>query len=177
MSENTQPDLASQFRELGDNLKNVFQSAWESEEAQKLKEELKDGLTELGDATSQAVEDFKASGAEETIKAEAEDLKARVHSGEFEARTRDEISKALNIINIEPEWLYIELEVPIGTLPSLIATTLMEETAERALALDPSRSMKSPWSNGYLIRTPAESLHDNEIDRFVNFYRSTQLPG
>ena len=101
MSENTQPDLASQFRELGDNLKNVFQTAWESEEAQKLKEELKDGLTELGDATSQAVEDFKTSGAGETIKAEAEDLKARVHSGEFEARTRDEISKALNIINIE----------------------------------------------------------------------------
>ena len=83
----------------------------------------------------------------------------------------------LKVVKIQPEWLYVELEVPVGTLPSLIATTLMEDTAERALALDPSRSLKSPWSNGYLIRTPAESLQDNEINRFVDFYRSTQPSG
>jgi len=81
----------------------------------------------------------------------------------------------LQVVNIEPEWLYVELGVPVGTLPSLIATTLMEDTAERAMALDPSRSMRSPWSNGYLVRTPPENLKDHDIDRFVNFYRSSQL--
>jgi hypothetical protein len=101
MSENPQPDLASQFHELGENLKQMFQSAWESEEAQKLKHELKDGLTELGNATTQAVEDFKVSEAGQKFKAEAEDIKTRVQSGELEAKSRQEISKALNIINTE----------------------------------------------------------------------------
>lgn len=101
MSDNTQPDLASQFRELGENLKHMFQSAWDSEEAQELKEELKDGLTELGDAATKAVEDFKVSEAGERLKAEADDLKARVESGELETKARQEISNALTLLNAE----------------------------------------------------------------------------
>ncbi len=101
MSENTQPDLASQFRELGENLKNMFQSAWESEEAKTLKQELKDGFVELGAASSQAVEDFKVSEAGHRLKSEAQDLKTRVESGELEEKTRQEIAKALNLINTE----------------------------------------------------------------------------
>jgi hypothetical protein len=85
MSENTQPDIASQFRELGENLKNIFKTTWESDEAQTLKEELKNGLDELGNATVEAVEDFKVSEAGQKLKDEAEDIKARVESGELEA--------------------------------------------------------------------------------------------
>ena len=101
MSENNQTDLASQFRELGENLKNMFQSAWDSEEAQNFKEELRNGLTELGNAATQAVEDFHVSEAGQKIKTEAEDFKNRVESGEVEDKAREEISKALNIINTE----------------------------------------------------------------------------
>lgn len=101
MSEKNQTDLASQFRELGENLKNMFQSAWDSEEAQNFKEELRNGLSELGDAASQAVEDFHVSEASQKIKTEAEDFKNRVESGEVEDKAREEISKALNIINTE----------------------------------------------------------------------------
>jgi hypothetical protein len=101
MSESTQPDITSQFRELGENLKNIFKTAWESDEAQTLKEELKNGLDELGNATVEAVEDFKVSEAGQKLKDEAEDIKARVESGELEAKTREEISKALDLINAE----------------------------------------------------------------------------
>jgi hypothetical protein len=103
MSENTnpQPDLASQFRELGENLKNMFQQAWESDEALKFKEELRTGLTELGNAATQAVDDFKVSEAGQKLKTEAKDFKSRVESGEVEAKARDEISKALSLINTE----------------------------------------------------------------------------
>ncbi len=101
MTENKQPDLASQFRELGENLKQIFQTAWESEEAQNFKEELKDGLTEIGNAASQAVEDFKISETRQKIRAEAVDFKARVESGEVESKAREELSKALDLINKE----------------------------------------------------------------------------
>jgi len=101
MTENPQPDLAAQFRELGQNLKSMFESAWESEEAHQLKEELKDGFVELGSAAEQAVADFKVSEAGRNLKSEAEDLKARFESGELETKTRQEISKALHTINTE----------------------------------------------------------------------------
>ena len=101
MTEDKQPDLTSQFRELGENLKSVLKAAWESDEAQQFKNELKDGLAELGNAASQAIEDFKVSEAGDRIRAEAEDFKSRVESGEVETKARDELSKVLDRINSE----------------------------------------------------------------------------
>ena len=68
---------------------------------QNLKDELKDGFTELGTAATQAVEDFNLSEAGQTLKSEAEAFKSRVKSGETESKARQEISKALEIINAE----------------------------------------------------------------------------
>ena len=101
MTENPQPDLSAQFHQLGQNLKHLFQSAWESDEAQKFKEELKEGFTELGSTAEQAVADFKVSEAGRNLKSEAEALKTRIESGELEEKSRQEIAKALNIINTE----------------------------------------------------------------------------
>ena len=103
MSENPnpQPDLTDQFRELGENIKSFFQSAWESEESQKLRQELKNGLNELGKATNEAVDEFKASESGQKFKAEADEFINRVETGEVEAKARDEISKVLTFINSE----------------------------------------------------------------------------
>jgi len=101
MTEEQQPDLTSQFREMGDNLKNILQSAWGSEEAQKLRHDLKNGLSELGKAANDAVDEFNVSEAGQRIKEETHDLKDRVVSGEVEAKARQEISKALHSINTE----------------------------------------------------------------------------
>ena len=101
MTEKSQPDLSSQFQELGENIKTMFQSAWESDEAQKLKEDLRIGFDELGKAAVQAVEDFNMSETGQTLKTEAEELKSRVESGELETKARQEISKALEMINAE----------------------------------------------------------------------------
>jgi len=103
MSDNpeSQSDIPSQFRELGENLKSFFHSAWESEESQKLRQELKTGLDELGKATNEAVDEFRASETGQKLKAEAEDFKSRVETGEVEAKAREEISKVLSFINTE----------------------------------------------------------------------------
>ncbi len=101
MTEQSQPDLASQFRELGDNLRSILHTAWGSEEAQKLRQDLKNGLAELGQAANDAVEEFNASEAGQRLKAETDEFKARVASGEVETKARQEISKALHTINAE----------------------------------------------------------------------------
>lgn len=98
-----QPDLASEFRALGDNLKNILQSSWESPEAQRLRQDVKEGLNQLGQATNQAVKDFEQSEAGQRIKAEAQDLKERIASGEVEAKARSELSKVLRTLNQELE--------------------------------------------------------------------------
>ena len=98
---NPQPDITSQFRELGENIKNFFHTAWESEESQKFRQELQNGLNELGRVTNEAVDEFKASETGQKLKAEAGDFVNRVETGEVEAKAREEISKVLNFINQE----------------------------------------------------------------------------
>ena len=107
MTENPNPDpqpqsdIADQFRELGENIKNFFHSVWESEESQNFRSELQNGLNEFGKATNEAIEEFKTSETGQKFKAEAEDFKSRVESGEVEAKAREEVSKVLTFINTE----------------------------------------------------------------------------
>ena len=98
---NPQPDISSQFRELGENIKNFFHSAWESEESQKFRQELQNGLNELGRATNEAVDEFKTSETGQKIKAETDEFINRVETGEVETKAREEISKVLDFINQE----------------------------------------------------------------------------
>ena len=119
MSENPNPqsDIASQFRELGENIKNFFQAAWESEESQIFRQELQNGLNELGRATNEAVEEFKASETGQKVKAEAEDFINRVETGEVEAKARQEISKVLSFINQELGSLNEQIKPEEATTP------------------------------------------------------------
>ena len=98
---NPQPDIGSQFRELGENIKKFFQTAWESEESQKFRQELQNGLNELGRATNEAVDEFKTSETGQKFKAEADEFINRVETGEVETKAREEISKVLDFINTE----------------------------------------------------------------------------
>ncbi|HLA44637.1 MAG TPA: transposase, partial [Aggregatilineales bacterium] len=79
-----------------------------------------------------------------------------------------------NRTHIESNWIYVSVEVPSGTLPHTVAHTLMNQTAERALTIDPTRAIETPWSAGYLVRTPPDYIQEQDIQRFIRFYRSTQ---
>ena len=97
----TSRDLASEFQELGNNLKNIFVNAWESEERKSLQKELEDGFSELGTSLKQTAEEIHDSDAGQRVKAEAEDLRDRVRSGEVETKIREDILAALHKVNSE----------------------------------------------------------------------------
>ena len=103
MSENPNPqsDITEQFRELGENIKSFFHSVWESEQSQIFRDEIQNGLNELGRATNEAVEEFKSSETGQKFKAEADDFINRVETGEVETKAREEISKVLDFLNNE----------------------------------------------------------------------------
>lgn len=99
--EQESPDLGSEFRELGENLKNMFQTAWDSEEAQRFRDEFRHGLGEVGHSVDDAAEEIRQGETGKRLREEAEEFKQRIHSGEFESQAREELYKALRMINSE----------------------------------------------------------------------------
>lgn len=94
-------NLASEFQELGNNLKNIFVSAWESEQRKNIQQELEDGFSELGESLKQTAEEIHDSEAGQRVKAEAEDLRDRVRTGEVETKIREDILSVLHKVNSE----------------------------------------------------------------------------
>jgi hypothetical protein len=103
MSEQQKPenDLRDEFRALGENLKQLFGAAWESEERKKLQQDIKDGMKELGVVLEGFAEDVRSSEVGETIRKEANDFGERVRSGEVEQKAREGILDALQALNSE----------------------------------------------------------------------------
>jgi signal recognition particle GTPase len=108
MSENNPNDnkspndnISDQLNELGKNLRDALQTAWESEERRKLQKEIEDGLANLGASLSQASKDFSNSPTGKTIKEDVEDLQERWRTGEVGSKARSEIVEALRKVNDE----------------------------------------------------------------------------
>lgn len=99
--QNESNDIADELRLLGKNIKEALRGAWESEERHKLQEEIKGGLAELGNMLNQAADDFKGSQAGQNIKADIDDFKERLRTGEVESKVRSEILEALQTANRE----------------------------------------------------------------------------
>ncbi len=83
-NENKSPNdnIGEQLNELGKNLREALQSAWESEERRKLQKEIEDGLANLGASLSQAAKDFSNSPTGESLKEDVKDLQERWRTGE-----------------------------------------------------------------------------------------------
>jgi gas vesicle protein len=99
----TAEDLASEFKNLGDNLRNLFVSAWESEQRKSLQNEIETGLSDLGDTLKKTAADFEESETGQRIKSEAEDLRDRVREGEVERKVRSDLRDFLKKLNTELE--------------------------------------------------------------------------
>jgi hypothetical protein len=96
-------EVASEFKDLGDNLKSILQHAWESEERKNLQREIETGLANLGKTVDEAVTEFKQSDTGQRLKTEAQDLQQRIRSGEVEASLREDLLAALRKVNSELE--------------------------------------------------------------------------
>jgi succinate dehydrogenase/fumarate reductase flavoprotein subunit len=101
MSENLPPEenLAEEFRRLGINLTEVLRGAWESPERKKLQQEIANGLSDLSNMMRTEAEYIRESPTGQRMKADAEELRERVRSGEVESKVRQDILAALRFFN------------------------------------------------------------------------------
>ncbi len=96
-------NLADALHKLGENLVQTLQTAWDSPERKKLQQEIEAGLNDITQTVKRQVDDFNQSPTGQQLKADIEELGERVRSGEAEAQLRQELLKALKLINTELE--------------------------------------------------------------------------
>ena len=94
-------NISDQLNELGKNLREALQSAWESEERRKLQKEIEDGLANLGASLSEAAKDFSSSPTGQSLKEDVKDLQERWRTGEVRSKAHSEIVEALRKVNTE----------------------------------------------------------------------------
>jgi signal recognition particle GTPase len=94
-------NIGEQLNELGKNLREALQSAWESEERRKLQQEIEEGLANLGASLSEAAKDFSNSPTGQSLKEDVKDLNERWRTGEVKSKVRTEITETLRKVNDE----------------------------------------------------------------------------
>jgi ElaB/YqjD/DUF883 family membrane-anchored ribosome-binding protein len=94
-------NISDQLNELGKNLRNILQSAWQSEERKKLQGEIEEGLNSMKDSLNQAAQEFSNTPTGKTITEDVKDFQERWRSGEVSSKARSEISEALQKVNEE----------------------------------------------------------------------------
>jgi succinate dehydrogenase/fumarate reductase flavoprotein subunit len=101
MTENPSPEenLGEEFRQLGKNLAEVLRGAWESPERKKLQQEIANGLSDLSDLMRTEAEHIRESPTGQRMKADAEELRERIRTGEVESKVRQDLLAALRLIN------------------------------------------------------------------------------
>lgn len=97
----TNDNISDQLNELGKNLRNILQSAWQSEERKKLQGEIEEGLNSMKDSINQAAQEFANTPTGKTITDDVKDFQERWRSGEVSSKARSEISEALRKVNDE----------------------------------------------------------------------------
>jgi hypothetical protein len=100
-TEQPESDLMAEFRQLGNNLAAAARSAWQSEESQKLRNEIKVGLAALEAGLRQASAEVTSGETGQRIKDEVEDFTTRVRSGQVESQLRNDLLTALRKVNSE----------------------------------------------------------------------------
>jgi hypothetical protein len=105
MTKNTQPegDLPEEFRTLGRNIKNALNTAWNSDERKSVQKNIQDGLSDLGDAINNLINDFQTSEVSKKVVKEVDQLGERFRSGEVKEKTKEGVLSALKKMNAELE--------------------------------------------------------------------------
>ncbi|MCL4261608.1 MAG: hypothetical protein KJ069_00260 [Anaerolineae bacterium] len=98
----TPVDVTAELRGLGRQLVETLQTAWNSEERQRMEKEVREGMRSFADEIDKAIQEVRASEATVKIKTEASQAAEKVQSSEAGQKARVSFAKSL-------QWLSEEL--------------------------------------------------------------------
>jgi hypothetical protein len=103
-------NIKDAFHQLGENLMRTVRAAWEAPERQKLQQEIETGLSDLAETVRREVDTFNESPTGQKLKSEVTDIYQGVRTTVSETSLRDELLKALNVVNQELESVASKLK-------------------------------------------------------------------
>jgi hypothetical protein len=110
--------LADEFIKLGENIRDIVKAAWESDEGSRFRQDIKNGLEELGESLDKLSKELNESQTAQHIREEMEEIAKRVQTGEVESTIKSGILSTLKSLNLEIEKLVNRWEKDIDNNPS-----------------------------------------------------------
>lgn len=96
---NKSSEIKDAFTDLGKSLKNILNTAWDSDERTQVQEQIEYGLSDLGSALETFAKDLSNSDAGQKIIDGVEDFGDRLRSGEVEEKAKADLVKAIDYLN------------------------------------------------------------------------------
>ncbi|MFP3854320.1 MAG: hypothetical protein ACLFWD_08520 [Anaerolineales bacterium] len=98
--------LEDALRRLGDNLVALGQTAWESPEGRRIRDDIGKGLKQAEDGFQRATDRFKQSETGQRLEEDLHRIKYGLESGKLENNARSEIASLIERLNQNLEgWL------------------------------------------------------------------------
>lgn len=98
----TPVDVTAELRGLGRQFVETLQTAWNSEERQRIEKEVREGMRSFADEIDKAIQEVRASEATVKVKTEASQVAEKVQTSEAGQKARMGLAKSL-------QWLSEEL--------------------------------------------------------------------
>ncbi len=95
------PDLVNELSNLGKQLGETINAAWNSEERQRFEREVKEGVQSFAQEVDKAFRDVRESPAAQRAKDEASEIKNRVNEADLGQKTQSSIAQGLRWMSIE----------------------------------------------------------------------------
>lgn len=118
-----QPDIAAELKNLGQQFAQTLQTAWQSEERQRVEAEFREGMRSFAEEVDKAIQEVKTTPAAQRVRDEAEQVKERVESGDLGRRARGGFAQGLR-------WLGDELSKLADQFTPIEKSPEEEEGAE-----------------------------------------------
>lgn len=101
-ADKTKRDISGELKDLGRQFADTVQSAWNSEERQRVENEIREGVKSFVNEVDKAIHEAKESQAAAKVKEEAVEIKTKIETGDLGRKTREGLVQGL-------QWLSEEL--------------------------------------------------------------------
>ena len=93
--------IVDQLQDLGIQVADTLRSAWESEERQKVEEEVREGVKSFANEIDKAIHDIRDGQTGQRIKEEATNIKSKVETGELVDKAKTGVVQGLRWLSDE----------------------------------------------------------------------------
>ena len=115
---NAENDIVNELKNLGRQLGETLQSAWNSEERQRIEGEVREGMKSFASEVDKVFQTAKDSSAAERIKSEASNMSQRVGSSDVGNKARSGFVQGLQWMSEELEKLANKFNTPEEDSPT-----------------------------------------------------------